>query len=142
MKKGSKMNKMLLVILAAMMLSFGMILAGCDSASGNGALIGGLAGAGVGQLIGHNTTGTLIGAGVGTAGGYMIGNEMDKKKAEKVTDAKIAAAQATQTIWITNSNGSQKPVTLTQSGPGYVGPRGEYYPSLPTPEQLKVVYGF
>lgn len=45
-------------------------------------------------------------------------------------------------IWITNSNGSKTPVKLTRQGFGYVGPRGEYYHSMPTNEQLRVVYGF
>ena len=46
------------------------------------------------------------------------------------------------TLWITNSNGSQTEVKLRRSGPGYLGPRGEYYPTRPTNEQLRVVYRF
>jgi hypothetical protein len=46
------------------------------------------------------------------------------------------------TLWITNSNGSRTAVKLTKSGPWYVGPRGEYYQTLPTNEQLRVIYGF
>ena len=45
------------------------------------------------------------------------------------------------TVWITNENGSQTPVTLTPSGVGFVGPSDEYYPSMPTEEQLKALYG-
>jgi hypothetical protein len=44
--------------------------------------------------------------------------------------------------WITNSNGSKTSVKLRKSGPGYLGPRGEWYPSMPTNKQLRVVYGF
>lgn len=46
------------------------------------------------------------------------------------------------TVWITNSNGSQTSVKLKKSGPGYLGPRGEWYRSMPTNEQLRMVYGF
>lgn len=49
---------------------------------------------------------------------------------------------ATLTVWITNSNGSKTSVQLTRDGLWYVGPRGELYDSLPTNEQLRVVYGF
>jgi len=46
------------------------------------------------------------------------------------------------TVWVTNSNGSRISVELTKDGPWYVGPQGEYYTSIPTNEQLRVVYGF
>jgi hypothetical protein len=46
------------------------------------------------------------------------------------------------TVWITNSNGSLTSVSLRKSGPGFVGPRGEYYPNMPTEKQLRIVYGF
>jgi hypothetical protein len=46
------------------------------------------------------------------------------------------------TIWITNSNGSKTPVKLQRRGAGYVGPKGEYYCSMPTHRQLRVLYGF
>lgn len=45
-------------------------------------------------------------------------------------------------VWITNSNGSKTSVKLRKSGPGYLGPRGEWYPGMPTNNQLRVVYGF
>jgi hypothetical protein len=45
------------------------------------------------------------------------------------------------TVWITNDNGSQTPITLTPSGVGFVGPSNEYYPTMPTEEQLKAQYG-
>jgi hypothetical protein len=46
-------------------------------------------------------------------------------------------------VWITNFNGSKSAVTLTKDmyGPGYIGPRGEYYTTMPTEEQLRPVYG-
>jgi len=45
------------------------------------------------------------------------------------------------TVWITNDNGSKTAVTLTRDGPCYVGPLGEYYTSMPTEAQLKMLYG-
>ncbi len=45
-------------------------------------------------------------------------------------------------VWVRNSNNSQTAVKLNRQGPGYVGPRGEYYREMPTNEQLRVVYGF
>ena len=50
--------------------------------------------------------------------------------------------QGTVTVWITNSNGSTTPVTLTRQGGSYIGPRGEYYAAMPSNEQLRMVYGF
>ena len=44
----------------------------------SGAGIGAAGGALIGQAIGRNTEATLIGAAVGTMLGYIVGNEMDK----------------------------------------------------------------
>jgi len=49
---------------------------------------------------------------------------------------------STLTVNVTNSNGSVTPITLLKQGVGYVGPRGEYYSTLPTEDQLRPVYGF
>ena len=114
---------------------------GCESEAQNSALLGSAIGAGVGALAGGDTKGTLVGAAVGGGVGYVAGNESEKKK----TQSEIAAVRSEQNnvvVWITNSNGSKVPVTLTKSGPGFVGPRQEYYPNMPTEEQLKQVYGF
>jgi len=46
------------------------------------------------------------------------------------------------TVNVTNSNGSIITVRLRKQGVGYVGPRGEYYNTLPTEDQLKPIYGF
>jgi hypothetical protein len=58
---------------------------GCATRGGTGALAGGGMGALIGQAIGRNTAGTLIGAGVGTGLGYIIGNEMDKRETRQRT---------------------------------------------------------
>ena len=129
-----------------MALSLGFLfLAGCGSGGSTGAGIGALAGAGIGQLAGRSTEATLIGAAIGGGAGYMVGNEADKKKAKRQTDAEMAAVRAEMsyvTINMTNSNGSISQVRLRKQGVGYVGTRGEYYDHLPTSEELRPVYGF
>jgi hypothetical protein len=71
----------------------------------------------------------------------MIGNEQDKKKT-KAEMEQLRQEMNTVTVNVTNSNGSITPVQLRKQGVGYVGPRGEFYDKLPTPEQLKPIYGF
>jgi outer membrane lipoprotein SlyB len=75
------MGRSVVTILLTVVVSLGLIfVAGCQNNAQTGALIGTAAGAGVGQAIGHDTESTLIGAGVGAVGGYIIGNEVDKAK--------------------------------------------------------------
>ena len=75
------MVKGLLITLCVVAVSLGLVfVAGCESDAQTGALIGTVIGAGAGQAIGGDTEATLIGAGVGAVGGYIIGNESDKKK--------------------------------------------------------------
>jgi len=125
------------VIAVMVMLTF---LVGCGNDAGNNALIGGAIGAGVGQLIGGDTKATMIGAGIGAGAGYVIGSQSDKKKSQSATDSAISGDVVE--MWVTNSNGSKTSVKLTPQGSGYVGPKGEYYESMPTEEQLKEAYGF
>lgn len=136
------MVKSLLIICLGVVMSIGLVfLAGCESDAQTGATIGSLAGAGIGQLAGGDAESTLIGAAVGGGAGYMLGNEGDKKKTQSQIDA-IRAERDIVSVWITNSNGSQIEVKLRKDGPGYIGPRGERYSTMPTEEQLKTVYGF
>jgi len=75
------MSKNLLIILLAVSISLGgLFVAGCESDAQTGALIGTAAGAAIGQAVGRDTESTLIGAGIGAAGGYIIGDQQDKKK--------------------------------------------------------------
>lgn len=73
----------------AVLLSFVLALAGCDTATqaapGNttlsGAAIGGLSGAGIGALASKNHgKGALVGGLVGTAGGAIVGNQMEQNR--------------------------------------------------------------
>ena len=67
-------------ILLLMLLPF--ILISCTTTQ-KGAAIGGLGGAAIGGIIGHQsghgTEGALIGAGVGAVSGALVGEKMDKK---------------------------------------------------------------
>ncbi len=140
------MSKQLVTVSVAVVVSVGLVfVGGCESDAGKGAGIGGLAGAGVGAIIGHqsgNTAGgALIGGAVGAGGGYMIGNERDKKKTEAEMN-NLRSEMSVETVTVTNSNGSKISVRLQKQGVGYVGPRGEYYDHLPTDAELKPVYGF
>ena len=136
------MEKKLKTILAAAVLSLGMIfLAGCESGAQFGSAIGALAGASIGQLAGGDTEATLIGAAVGGAAGYMVGNESDKVYAH-AERADMRREMETVPVNITNSNGSISQVRLKRHGVGYVGTRGEYYHHLPTEDELRPIYGF
>lgn len=82
----------------AMILSVMLLLSGCASwnKTQKGAVVGTVAGGGMGAVIGRasgNTAlGTIIGAAVGGAAGAVIGNQMDKQAEEiqnKVPDAKV-----------------------------------------------------
>lgn len=131
-----------------------LLQAGCESDKQTGALIGTAAGAGIGQAIGRDTTGTLVGAAVGAGAGYLIGAQSDKNKAKEQEAAQQQQAQIqaqqqaqmqqqnTQTVWITNSNGSKTSIVLRKEGDHWYGPKGERYDQMPTEDQLREVYGF
>jgi len=135
------MTKSLITILMAVSVGLGLaFMPGCESSAQTDALIGTGVGALAGQAIGKDTKSTLIGAAVGGGAGYVVGNEQDKKKAKAETQAELNSIRqemSTVTINITNANGSITPVTLRKQGVGYLGPKGEYYNSLPTEEQLR-----
>ncbi len=136
------MAKNLMTILIAAAVSFGSLLvAGCESDAQVGSAIGALAGAGIGQLAGGDSEATLIGAAVGGAADYMLGNEGDRKNAQ-AERAYMRQEMGTVAVNITNSNGSVSQVRLRRQGVGYVGTRSEYYDHLPTEDELRPIYGF
>ena len=140
------MVKSAVTVFAAIAVGLSVVfISGCESDAQKGAGIGALAGAGVGAIVGHQSgktaEGALIGGAVGGGAGYIVGNEQDKKKATAERNT-LRQEMNTVTVNITNSNGSVSQVLLRKQGVGYVGPRGEYYNSLPTEEQLRPVYGF
>lgn len=73
---------------------------------------------------------------------YVTSVVVEPRPTYVVTPPRVTVEPATIRVWIRNSNGSQSPVELTRSGPGYIGPRGEYYSAMPDNEQLRMVYGF
>ena len=136
------MIKDIVTTLIVVIMGLGLTLvAGCESDAQTGAVLGSLAGAGIGQIAGRDTESTLIGAAVGGTAGYMLGNEGDKKKA-RAERAYLREQTEYATVNITNSNGSISQVRLRKQGVGYVGTRGEYYNRLPTEDELRPVYGF
>ena len=135
----------------------GSALMGCASTGASNrapqvALVGSLLGAGLGAIIGHQSghtaEGAAIGGALGAGGGYVVGNEQDKAELQTQSDQAMQtangayAAANTVVINVTNSNGSITPVTLQRMGSEYVGPKGERYLQIPTPDQLRSVYGF
>lgn len=136
------MVKELAMITMVIATSFALAFAGgCESDAQIGSAIGALTGAGIGQLAGGDTESTLIGAAVGAGAGYMLGNESDRKKAQAQM-YQLHDEMNSQTVNVTNSNGSIIQVKLRKHGVGWVGTRGEYYSTLPTEAQLRPVYGF
>ena len=102
-----------------------------------GAPVGALVGAGTGAIIGHQSDhagegaviGGLLGAAAGGAGGYGIGKAVENRRSVVIN--------------VPNSNGSYTRVKLTRYGNEWVGPRGERYAYVPSPEQLASGgYGF
>ena len=60
-----------------------LMLAGCESKAGTGALVGGGLGAGTGALIGGGQ-GALIGGAVGIVGGAIVGHILDEQDKENI----------------------------------------------------------
>ena len=136
------MAKNFVTIMMVVIVSLGpAFVTGCGSDAQTASAIGALAGAGIGQLAGGDTESTLIGAAVGGGVGYVLGNESDKKKAQAEMVC-LSDKMNTVVVNVTNRNGSIIQVPLRRQGVGYVGTRGEYYPTLPTEDQLRPVYGF
>lgn len=137
------MVKKLVLFLMVVAVSLGLtFVVGCESDAQTGALIGSLAGAGIGQAAGGDTESTLLGAAIGGGAGYLLGSGQDSKKKTQAEIDSLRRDINTVTVNITNSNGSISQVLLRKQGVGYVGPRNEYYDHLPTQEELKPIYGF
>jgi len=146
------MNKNTLLKTAAVVVAGGMMM-GCASptyqenqSTFNQAAIGAAIGAVAGGVIGNNShgafgngEGAVAGAALGALLGGSMGHQNDRVNAQMGAVTEMAS---TVVINVQNSNGSYTPVTLRRAGNQYIGPRGEYYNTLPTEAQLKVAYGF
>ena len=130
-------TKPVVTLALGLLLTAGLI--GCATDAQTGALVGGVGGAAIGQAVGGDTGSTLIGAGVGGAVGYGVGNESDKAKAAQERE-ELRQMSSTHVVYVTNSNGSQKPITLYRRGGRWVGPKGEEYTSIPTEATLRPMY--
>ncbi len=138
----------------------GFMMMGCasptyqeNSSTFNQAALGAALGAIAGGIIGNNShgafgngEGAVAGAALGGMIGGAMGHQTDKNRNQMNSmNSQIGAANEaanTTVINVKNSNGSYTPVTLRRVGNQYAGPRGEYYPSMPTEDQLKIAYGF
>ena len=136
------MKKIRLISLVLCISLLATLFIGCENDAQTGALLGAAIGAGIGQATGHDTQSTLIGGAIGGGAGYMIGSASDKNKQQQTYYQPSQPQVQTTTLWVTNSNGSKTPVNLTRSGTGWTGPKGEYYDTLPTQQQLAQAYGF
>jgi len=76
------MKKRGMILVLCLLISTPTIFGGCAgmTPAQEGAVGGAAVGAVAGQLIGGNTTSTLIGAGVGALGGALINDELKKDK--------------------------------------------------------------
>jgi uncharacterized membrane protein YebE (DUF533 family) len=126
-------NKYIYLSLMSLSIS-GFFTTGCQNKAAEGAGIGALVGAGLGQAIGRNTKSTVIGGAIGAGAGYLIGQHEQNKEVQQHPD------QFTQ-VEFTNGDGTKTVVALRKSDGGYVGPDNEYYNSLPAPDELKARYG-
>ena len=130
--------------------------AGCRTAE-EGTMAGAASGALLGGIIGNNSGSghTPEGAIIGAVAGGLLGNQFGRQQ-EQIEDSRNRQAELEtelarqtemariQTVWVLNSNGSKTPVRMTRTADGHhwVGPKGEYYRTLPTPQQLHELYGF
>lgn len=148
------------ILKAATVMAVGGMMMGCASptyqenqSTFNQAAVGAALGAVAGGIIGNNShgafgngEGAVAGAAIGALLGGSMGRQQDRANVQQQqVNAQIGAATelaSTVVINVQNSNGSYTPVTLRRAGNQYVGPRGEYYSTLPTEAQLKVAYGF
>ena len=135
-------NLITICLMVCVVVSLGFV-SGCLEVTGDKgtdtAILGGVGGAVLGQVLGRDTKSTLIGAGIGALGGYVIGEGQETKEQM----AELRANQNIEMVVIENSNGSTSTIILRKDGyGGYIGPKGERYNSMPSKEQLKQVYGF
>ena len=109
-------------------------------------VIGSGVGAAIGMILGNNFGGSRndreLGAAAGAVLGGVLGNQVGTTHQMQQQMTNMQQQQFLTTVWVENSNGSKTPIQLRQTEGGqYIGPRGEYYTTMPTQEQLKKVYG-
>lgn len=71
-----------IVLKSAVLSVIGVGMAGCSTNAGNGALIGGAAGAGAGAILSHgHPGGVIVGGALGALTGAIIGSDVDRAQA-------------------------------------------------------------
>ena len=95
------------LVLAALLVG-ASLLPGCrsvGSSAADGALIGGLLGAGGGYAIGHHrgnrTNHALMGAGIGALAGYLVGDQIDHRDREGIGGPETIRSSAPPTRYVT-----------------------------------------
>jgi hypothetical protein len=99
-------------IFCATIMALGVVVGGCKTGKGTGALVGGGLGAAIGAAAGEGE-GALIGAAIGTGVGYIIGDQVDEKKAREMSakgDTHNEVGSLGGTRWRVISLNSDKPV--------------------------------
>ncbi|UCE47233.1 MAG: hypothetical protein JSW47_16715 [Phycisphaerales bacterium] len=146
MKRKTPKRRIIVVLIASLALS---ACGGCGEQNSSGRLKlspiyeQALWGAAIGGIIGYQSDEAGEGAALGAAI-FGIGSllEQTDKMTDKHREHEDENEQEQEVvIQIQNDNGSLTPVVLKKKGGTYVGPNGEHYNRLPTPEQLKPVYG-
>jgi len=115
-----------------------LILSGCQSAAGTGAVAGGAGGAVLGNVIakatgGSRTAGTVLGGALGAVGGAIVGDHVDQNKreaeargrAQAIAQQNALRAPTLQDIADLSRRGTQDSVIISQ-----IRTTGATYPNL------------
>ncbi len=97
-----------------LLLALSILLSSCGNQTSKGvtgAGIGAAGGALIGQAIGRDTEATLIGAAVGTMLGYIVGNEMDKYDRQELNHVYERGVSGQSSSWRNPDNGNTYQVT-------------------------------
>lgn len=121
-----------------------------------GITLGTILGAVTGGIIGYQrkgndaARGALIGGVLGATAGGVIGaqvpNQAAMSRVEEATPSRqtvtLEPREESYTVNIPGSDGNgYVPVLIRKSGPGFLGPQGEYYSEFPRIAQLQLMYG-
>lgn len=74
---------------------------------GEGAILGGMAGAAIGQMAGRSTEATLIGILAGAAFGFLVGQEMDRYDRARMNTVYETAPSGTSQEWVNPDTGNR-----------------------------------
>ncbi|KJS03779.1 MAG: surface antigen [Desulfobulbaceae bacterium BRH_c16a] len=101
------MKKFTLIIIPVIILALSSCASDQYTKGTKGAGVGAAGGAVLGQAIGRNTEATLIGAAVGGLLGYIVGNEMDKYDRQQLNHTYEFAPSGQSTSWVNPDSGNR-----------------------------------